>query len=524
MEEASFTAAPPVFNGENYQTWAVKMTVHLQALDVWEAIEEDYEISPLGVNPTVAQMKNHKEKKTRKAKAKACLFSAVSPLILTRIMQLESAAEIWKHLREEYQGNERVRNMQVMNLIREFEMVRMKESQTIKDYAEQLPTIANKVRLLAKEFSDERVVQKNFVTLPEKYEATISSLENTKDLSSITLAELLNALQALEQRRLMRQGSSVEGAFQVKTQTNEGNTRRRKNKKNNNKPSNNNNQKTGTYPPCPHCKKTNHPQQKCWWRPDVKCNKCGRQGHIERICRTQQQQGETNVAAEQYQEEQLFSATCFANGSTSESWLVDSGCTNHMTYDQDLFREIDRTAISKVRIGNGEYIPVKGKGTVAIESLTGLKLISDVLFVPDIDQNLLSVGQLVEKGFKVCFEDKNCIIKDAEGREVFNIKMKGKSFALNMLEDEQIAAAQHENNTMLWHKRLGHFHHNVVLYMKKNQIVEILPDLEKELPICAVCQYGKQTRLHFPKKQCRNQHKNYNWFTQMLVDLRRHHP
>ena len=54
MEEVSFIAAPPVFNGENYQTWAVKMTVHLQALDVWEAIEEDYEIPPLGANPTVA--------------------------------------------------------------------------------------------------------------------------------------------------------------------------------------------------------------------------------------------------------------------------------------------------------------------------------------------------------------------------------------------------------------------------------------------------------------------------------------
>ena len=149
-------------------------------------------------------MKNHKEKKTKKAKAKGCLFSAISPLILTRSMQLESAVEIWEHLGEEYQGNERVRNMQVMNLIREFEMVRMKESQTIKDYIEQLLTIANKVRLLGKEFSDERVVQKIFVTLPEKYEATISSFENSKDLSSITLAKLLNALQALEQRRLMR--------------------------------------------------------------------------------------------------------------------------------------------------------------------------------------------------------------------------------------------------------------------------------------------------------------------------------
>ena len=107
----------------------------------------------------------------------------------------------------------------------------------------------------------------------------------------------------------------------------------------------------------------------------MKCNECGRQGHIERIYRTQQQQEETNATAEQYQEEQLFAATCFENGSTSESWLIDSGCTNHMPYDQDLFREIDRTTISKVRIGNGEYIPVKGKGTVAIESLTGLKLL-----------------------------------------------------------------------------------------------------------------------------------------------------
>lgn len=84
--------------------------------------------------------------------------------------------------------------MQVMNSIREFEMVKMKESQTIKDYVEQLLTIENKVRLLGKEFSDERVVQNFFVTLLEKYEATISSLENSKDLSSITLAELLNAL------------------------------------------------------------------------------------------------------------------------------------------------------------------------------------------------------------------------------------------------------------------------------------------------------------------------------------------
>ena len=90
--------------------------------------------------------------------------------------------------------------MQVMNLIQEFEMSIMKESQTMKDYAEQLLNIVNKMRLYGKEFSNERIVQKILVTLPEKYKATISSLENSKNLSSISLAELVNVFQALEQR------------------------------------------------------------------------------------------------------------------------------------------------------------------------------------------------------------------------------------------------------------------------------------------------------------------------------------
>lgn len=50
------------------------------------------------------------------------------------------------------------------------------------------------MRLLGKDFSDERIVQKILVTLPEKYKSKISSLEESKDLSSISLAELVNAL------------------------------------------------------------------------------------------------------------------------------------------------------------------------------------------------------------------------------------------------------------------------------------------------------------------------------------------
>jgi len=131
-------------------------------------------------------------------------------------------------------------------------------------------------------------------------------------------------------------------------------------------------------------------------------------------------------------------ASCFVNSSLTESWLIDSGCTSHMTYDQELFKKLDRIAISKVRIGNEAYLAVKGKGTVAIKGNTGLKLIYDVLYVPEINQNLLSVDQLLEKGYKVLFEDKFCLITDAQKREVFKVQMEIKSFALNFMKESRL--------------------------------------------------------------------------------------
>ena len=72
--EASFSSmAPPTFGGESYQIWAVRMQTYLEALDLWEAVDDEYEIAPLPNNPTVAQIKTHKERTTRKSKAKACL-------------------------------------------------------------------------------------------------------------------------------------------------------------------------------------------------------------------------------------------------------------------------------------------------------------------------------------------------------------------------------------------------------------------------------------------------------------------
>ncbi|XP_006603455.1 uncharacterized protein LOC114397222 [Glycine soja] len=172
--ETSYTTSlPPIFDGEEYELWTTRMITHLEALDLWEAVEENYDVPELPLNPTVAQMKNHRERKTKKAKAKNCLFSAVSKIIFTRIMNFKSAKQIWDYLRSEYQGCERTKGLQVLNLGREFEMQSMKVTETIKGYADQLLGIANRVRLLGKDFPDERIVQKILVTIPKKYESKI---------------------------------------------------------------------------------------------------------------------------------------------------------------------------------------------------------------------------------------------------------------------------------------------------------------------------------------------------------------
>ncbi|KAJ8633086.1 hypothetical protein MRB53_026422 [Persea americana] len=266
MSSEASSNAPPVFDGMNYQVWAVRMEAYLDDNDQWEAVENT-------------------------------------------IMTPKTTKGIWDFLKREYEGNERVKGMQLLHLIGEFEKQRMKESETIKDYSDRLLEIVNKVRLLGTDFSDSRIVQKILVTVPEKFEATISSIENSKDASSITLAELLNALQAQEQRTLMRQEGSMEGAFQAISQNN----MYKKAKQSNSNNSSNNT----TFPPCLYSNKSNHPQKRCWWRPDIKCHKCGQLGHVERICKSQQQQGEAKIVVEQPQEEQLFVASYFATSSST---------------------------------------------------------------------------------------------------------------------------------------------------------------------------------------------------------------
>ena len=115
------------------------------------------------------------------------------------------------------------------------------------------------------------------------------------------------------------------------------------------------------------------------------------------------------------------------------------------------------------------------------------KLISDVLFILEIDKNVLSVGQLLEKGHSVMFKDKMCVIAYSNSVVLFSLEMKSKSFCLDWIEAKPNAYTCTFDQAKLWHKRMGHFHYSALDYMQKKQLVQGMAFSGMGGAVCRVC-------------------------------------
>ena len=94
-------------------------------------------------------------------------------------MNCRTTKEAWDKLKLEYQGSDKTKQMQVLNLKRDFKSLTMKEDETITKYSDRISLIVNKIRSLGEKFPDARIVEKVLVTLPERFESKISSLEES---------------------------------------------------------------------------------------------------------------------------------------------------------------------------------------------------------------------------------------------------------------------------------------------------------------------------------------------------------
>lgn len=88
---------------------------------------------------------------------------------------------------------------------------------------------------------------------------------------------------------------------------------------------------------------------------------------------------------------------------------MDSGCSNHMSGFKSLFSNLDESMKQKVHLDNGNTLYVEGKSTMRLElGLGNFKFLHNMQYVPALDFNLVSVGQLMRCRYLVLFDNAKC--------------------------------------------------------------------------------------------------------------------
>ncbi|KAI5336669.1 hypothetical protein L3X38_015937 [Prunus dulcis] len=173
-----------------------------------------------------------------------------------------------------------------------------------------------------------------------------------------------------------------------------------------------------------------------------------------------------------------------------------------MTGNEGLLVDIQRNLNSKVKMGTGEVVPVAGKGTLVIKTKLGKKHIQEVMLVPSLEENLLSVGQMMEHGYYLVFGGNMVNVYDDQslGNLIVRVQMtNNRCFPLTMMPASELALRASVSHCLqTWHKRLGHLNERSLKLLENQGMVHGLPHLEQVSVVCEGCMLGKQHIDSFP--------------------------
>ena len=370
--------AIPKFDG-HYDHWAMLMENFLRSKEYWSLVEHGIPAATQGVELTEGQRKASEDQKLKDLKAKNYLFQAIDRSILETILNKDTAKSIWDSLKQKYQGTARVKRAHLQALRREFEVLQMKERESVNEYFARTLTIANKMRIHGETMGDVVVIEKILRSMIPKFNYVVCSIEESNDIDTLTIDQLQSSLLVHEQR--MNGPAVEEQALKV---TYEDRSRGGRGQGRSGFRGRGRGRGTQSYD-----------------KSTVECYHCHKLGHYQFECPSKEK--ETNFA--EAQEEMLLMAYVDNNQATNEDvWFLDSGCSNHMCGKKELFTNLDESFRQSVKLGNNSNMAVKGKGNVRFQSNGISQTITGVFYIPELKNNLLSIGQLQEKGLVILFQ------------------------------------------------------------------------------------------------------------------------
>ncbi|GJV97681.1 zinc finger, CCHC-type containing protein [Tanacetum coccineum] len=303
-KEISTTSTPqfqcPMIKPSNYTLWAIRMQIILEANGLWETIE-----------PLKTTQPDNKKDKT----AIAFLYQALPEEQLLQITKHKTAKAIWDALKTRHIGEERVQQAKLQTLKSDFEMLHMKEDETINTFTEKLTTLVNKAASLGHTIEDETIVRKLLNVVPDRYLQIVASIEQYSDLSEMTMEEAIRRLKTYEERIKYKKGHIAP-----------------------NRP-----QRTNTTEQSNLVEEDLEPTLLMAILEDLDEGKQVKEVEEQKVSLHEEDVGykETNI---------------------DSLWYLDNRASNHMTGVREHFKELDEKVSGKVRFGDGSYIEIKGKG------------------------------------------------------------------------------------------------------------------------------------------------------------------
>ncbi|KAH7536921.1 hypothetical protein FEM48_Zijuj03G0037600 [Ziziphus jujuba var. spinosa] len=295
-----------------------------------------------------------------------------------------------------YKGEEKVKKVHMQPLRAEFEKLEMKESESISHYFNKVTSIMNQMASNGEILEDQKVVEKVLRSLPEKFDFVVVAVEESKDLSTVSIEELFGILKSHEfrvnKRTLASTGqTSVDQALKSQVTNTGGQNFSRANFRGRGRGDNNRGRDSEEE--------------------EEEALICMDMAILNAIIVTCLDIKQVNVGIIQLIKKRMLGSFMIRK-KVNHVWYLDSRASKHMTGNKHLFSALEEFERGQVTIGDAKSYKIQGMGEIIFKTKSGtLEKMSEVYYVPGLQCNLLSTGQLLKKGFDIHFHDNMCIVR-----------------------------------------------------------------------------------------------------------------
>ena len=191
-----------------------------------------------------------------------------------------------------------------------------------------------------------------------------------------------------------------------------------------------------------------------------------------------------------------------------DGWYLDSGCTHHMCADSSIFSMLQESPIKYILAADNKSLPVHAMGTVVLVSSLGKRVsFSNVLYVPRIAANLISVSCIDLKGGYVVIKNRECSVHSTSNNEllingtliskgIYRLNLKNDVNNLKQTNIQPVVFTTKPLQIELWHKRLAHINPQYLQHLQRAAPSSIQFKTHT-LPQCEACSLGKLVRGPF---------------------------